>query len=586
MRKIVSNGCGLGLAAAFLVGAFFRVHGLGRQILLDDEWHGMLAAGTQSFRYLATHLQLSGASIPYSLFRRLCLVTVGWDEVILRLPSLAAGLAVLILGPWAGRRVLKDRAAVLFAFLLALSPALVYYSRYSRVYSVTMLLQLLCVFSFYGWITTKGRGSRLLFIGSAALGAYFHLFCLVPVMACFLYWAFLLSPLQKRLAPPSSFAATDRREGLLTFGAAGGLVFVLYLPSMLNGSFFGMFLPRFRDLRPGAGIIMDVALLMSGTAHVGVMAATAILSLIGLSRLYRSDRLLAGLLVAVFAFVAAAVLATSSFWVDSGLTVVRYAIVLVPLYLLMVALGLEGLWGFLKGGAERFLRGRGVVPATAAVYGLLACHVLTGPLLPVYARVNNFPHHNAFQQDYHNVESPLPYRDDYFPQPLLTQNMPRFYAQLAAEPGPARILEYPMLIGHHFNFHYHYQRLHGKEIVAGYLSALRPHGPRPHPTMVYGNFVFDYYLNGMCCPDKFRFNALVDILDPQAVEDAGVRYVILHEDAMREGFGREGVLVLSQYAFFERLMERYRRRWGGPVYADRWITVFPRAALEIRFRFR
>ncbi len=134
---------GVVAAGAFLVGCFFRIYGLGRQIPLDDEWHGMFSAGTQTFRYLATHLQLSGASIPCSLYRRLCLVTIGWDEVILRLPSLGAGIAALILCPWSVRRIFKDRAAGLFAFLLAVSPLLIYYSRYSRVYSVTMLLQFL-----------------------------------------------------------------------------------------------------------------------------------------------------------------------------------------------------------------------------------------------------------------------------------------------------------------------------------------------------------------------------------------------------------------------------------------------------------
>jgi len=153
VRKITVNGWGLLAAGAFLAGCFVRVHGLGRQIMLDDEWHGMFSAGVQSFRYLATHVQLSGTSIPYSLYRRLCLLTIGWDEVILRLPSLVAGIAALVLCPWSVRRILKDRCAALFAFLLAFSPLLIYNSRYSRAYSVTMLLQFLCIFSFYFWIT-------------------------------------------------------------------------------------------------------------------------------------------------------------------------------------------------------------------------------------------------------------------------------------------------------------------------------------------------------------------------------------------------------------------------------------------------
>jgi len=576
VKRITLNGWGLLAAGAFLAGCFFRVYGLGRQIPLDDEWHGMFSAGTQTFRYLATHLMLSGASIPYSLYRRLCLVTVGWDEVVLRLPSLIAGLAALIACPWSVRRALKDRAAALFVFLLAVSPLLIYYSRYSRVYSITMLLQFACIFSFYFWVTARDRSSRLVFIGSAALGAYFHFFCIVPLAACFFFWMFLASPFVRRLLRhPRAAGAPGAKEGLFVFGAAGTLIVLLYLPSLLNGSFFEMFLIRLHEPpQSGSGILFSVVMLASGSAHKVVLPAMAGLAVAGAVRLYRADRLLTGLLACAAACVCGAILLMLSRCSDSGLTVVRYAIVLVPLYLLLVALGLEGLWGLLKRGAGRLFGGTGGVPASAALLGVLSCYVLTGPLLPVYGRVNNFPHHNAFQQDYRNIGSGAPYRDDYFPACLALENISPFYVRLACEPGPFSILEYPMFIGNYFNFHYYYQQLHQKDIIAGYLAVLKPHGPRPHPTMVYGNLIFDYYLNDMCCRDRLRFNNLVDILDLEAIKDRGIRYIILHEDAMREGFGQEGVLVLSEYPFFEKLRDEYERHFGGPVYADRWITVF------------
>lgn len=577
MRKITVNGWGLLAAGAFLAGCFVRVHGLGRQIMLDDEWYGMFSAGVQSFRYLATHVQLSGTSIPYSLYRRLCLLTIGWDEVILRLPSLVAGIAALVLCPWSVRRILKDRCAALFAFLLAFSPLLIYNSRYSRAYSVTMLLQFLCIFSFYFWITGGGNRQRLVFIGSAALAVYFHVFCIVPVAACFLYGMLLASPSVRRfLGPAQAAAAPGVKEELLVFGVTGILILLLYLPSLLNGSFFEMYYIRFFKVPPQfvSGVFFRVIMLMSGSGQETILLVMPGLVFAGAVLFYRADRLLAGLLACVAACTCGAIILLSPKCIESGSTVMRYAIVLVPIYLLLLALGLEGLWELLRRGAGRLFRGRGDVPASAVLIGILTYYVATGPLLPVYAPVNNFPHHNAFQQDYRTIGSGVPYRDGYFPVDLIEENMPLFYLRLSAEPGPFRILEYPMFIGHYFNFYYYYQRLHQKDIVAGYLSILKPRGQRYHPTMVFGDVIFDYYLADICCHDKFRFNALVDILDIEAIKASGVRYIILHEDALREGFGKEGMLVLSQHGFFEDLKAEYERHFGGPVYTDRWITVY------------
>ncbi len=561
-------------AGSFLIGCFFRLTGIGRQIPLDDEWHGIFSAGTQTFRYLATHLQLSGASIPYSLYRRLCLVTVGWDEVILRLPSLVAGILALIVGPWSVRRLFSDRAAGIFAFFLAVSPLLIYYSRYSRAYSVTMLLQFICVFSFYRWIATKNQRSKFVFIGSAALGVAFHLFCVITFLACLLYGILLVSLLKRHLVGrPDAGGPISVKEGLFAFGAAGSLMLLVYLPTLLNGSFFEMFLPRLRTLHPAPETFFNVFMLMSGTANKWVLGFMAVLALTGMGTLYRRDRLLAGLLATLGMSISGLVLATASLWVDSGFTVVRYAIVLVPFYLLLVALGLEDLLRLLERGSRRFFGGRGSVPASAALLAGLSCYFLTGPVLPVYARVNNFPHHNAFQQDYRNVGSAEPYRDAYFPIALAKENIPRFYGWLAREEGRFSILEYPMLIGDYFNFHYYYQRWHKKDIIAGYLPVMKATGPKPHPTMVYGNLIFDDYLNDIPYGPKLRFNTIVDILDTQKIKKKA-RYIILHEDPMQEGFGRRGVLVLSEYPFFDKLKDYYRQCFGDPVYVDRWITVF------------
>ena len=80
-----------------------------------------------------------------NLYYKALLDTVGWSELWLRLPSLLAGVASLIVLPVASRRWLGLRAQSTFCGLLAVSPILIYYSRYSRPYAVVVLLTFLAL---------------------------------------------------------------------------------------------------------------------------------------------------------------------------------------------------------------------------------------------------------------------------------------------------------------------------------------------------------------------------------------------------------------------------------------------------------
>src|SRR5665213_899641 len=124
------------LMLAFLAGLFLRLHLLSGQVLIDDEWHGLYYVIGKSPWWLLTHFSIPGATcIPLNFYTWLLGATIGWSELMLRLPSLVCGLLIVVAGLLLARKLVGTRRAALLAFLLAISPTLVFYSRISRPYS-------------------------------------------------------------------------------------------------------------------------------------------------------------------------------------------------------------------------------------------------------------------------------------------------------------------------------------------------------------------------------------------------------------------------------------------------------------------
>jgi len=574
LKKMARNPWALFAVTAVAMGAFIRICGMSHQIPMDDEWHGIFAAGTKTIGYLATHLSVAGTSIPYSLYLRSCLMTVGWNEVILRLPALVAGLACLVVCPLTVRRLFKVRAAALYTFFLAISPLLIFYSRYSRSYSITVLFQFTALFSFYSWLTTGNRKDRLLFIVSIVLAIWFHCFAISLFLACLLFTCAVKSPfLMSIVGCDSRLAAVGWRQVLGVFFTVVVLLTVLYGPTFLNGSFSEAMLWRVQPSLPGPESFFEMLILMSGTGRTAVLVIMAELGLLGSITVLRAQRPLALLFLSCLLVSG---LCLFSAWRENvtGFAATRWAIILVPIYLLVVALGLEKLFLAVKEAAPRLGWGQKTFPATVVLFAVMAFLVSGTPLVSIYAGVNDFTNHNAFQQDYRNIQRGAWYRDLAYPFDLAEENIPDFYRNLRLEEGAFSILEYPMVIGWHFNCQYYYQHLHGKHVLAGFVSFLRFVDERLQPTMVFGDGFFDFYLMDIRCPGKLRFRTIIDMLDIDGMRKAGVRYIVLHNDILRETFNRPGRIILSDDPFFVQLKDFYSRHFGAPVYADNWIIVF------------
>ncbi len=168
---------------AFLAGVFLRLRNLDAQFLLDDEWHSLMLATRHDLGWIATHFAFAANSIPFNLYARATLLTTGWTEWILRLPSIIAGLGLL----WCVYRFRRSTRPVdevpLAVALLAVSPLAIYYSRIIRPYGLHLLVSFLVTVEAYHW-AKAGRIRRAWWFGVlSTLALWIHQVALFPVLA-------------------------------------------------------------------------------------------------------------------------------------------------------------------------------------------------------------------------------------------------------------------------------------------------------------------------------------------------------------------------------------------------------------------
>jgi predicted membrane-bound mannosyltransferase len=181
----------LGILVAFLLGAALRLWNLGPQVMSDDELHAVRAALAHPVSEILVTYQKVDNTIPLTAIYRVLLdLGVRLSEWTVRLPVVISGLLLLAVAPvWAARRLGWGTAAV-FAFLLAISPGLVFYSRIARSYAPIVLLGFGALAAFETWWRRPGDwrpGAAYVIL--AALAAWFHLGAAPFVVSPFLFAA-------------------------------------------------------------------------------------------------------------------------------------------------------------------------------------------------------------------------------------------------------------------------------------------------------------------------------------------------------------------------------------------------------------
>ena len=508
----------LWLLPPFLAGAVLRLWNLPDQILGGDEIHAVRAAVNLPLREILTSYQQTDNCIPLTALYK---VLMGWgvplSEMVVRLPVVLCGLTALLAMPLAFAGRVDRRVTILYAWLLAVSPSLVLYSRIARSYLPIVVLGFGAVVAFEAWWRTRSRRAGLAYVVFAALAVWFHLGA---------------GPF---VASPFLFAAGDvalHREGrvrklrdLVLLGLGLCLAFALFLVPSRDSLARLVQGKRQEQSIAWGDLLPDLLRLQAGTARPWLAAifwGAAVVGLVLLIR--RSPRL--GLYTATLAAGhVAGLLVLSPMGLANPVIFGRYVLVILPFVLLWVAVAL---------GRVRIAEGVGGLVVAALASG--------GPFAePVY-RSSSFVHHNDFVA--------------FIGERASAPSLPAFYETL--EDGD--VVEFPWhTIWQYNRAFYAYQRVHGRRVIVSTSQRLlfRPglrmkNAVAPDPEAL--------------CASGARYLVVHLRIGREEDRVLPAEGAVHTEDAYR--------LRRSLRRDAEVLVGKARRLWGRPVYSDGSIRVW------------
>lgn len=530
----------LWLLPPVLLGALLRVWNLPAQIVGGDELHAIRAAVDLPLGEVLTTYQLQDPCLPLAGFYRLLLnLGVPLSEFWLRLPVLVFGLIALVAIPWIADRRVGRPAAQALAWLVALSPLLVLYSRIARPYMPIALLGFAATAAFEAWWRTGRRALAAAYVVLAGLCAYFHLGSAPFIVAPFVFALGSLLLDRRRAAEEGQTALPGFRE-LVFIGLATMLAFLTFLiPSW--DSLMRLIEDKHNPVEILPETVSGILQLQSGSAVVPMALVFWAAALVGLAWLLRNDLRLALYTLTLAVVQVAGLIVLSPEMLVHPLVFGRYLIPLLPWVLLWAAVGVSIPWRpFSRNVAPRIQR---VVVAAG-----LALLFLSGPLSSWQFQKGSFAQHN----DMLGFFCP--------PARINPGAVPRFYRQVVAGQPGATVLEHPWFPWWSYTkVYYLYQEVHGQEVV---LSSVRP---LPGAEQVrFRNMVRP-------CPEDFLASR--------------ARYLVVHTDLLAEEerafphcwptVGQ--ILPQHQHEILQsgrRMARRLTGTWGEPDASEPGILVW------------
>ncbi|MEE8580115.1 MAG: hypothetical protein V3T33_00880, partial [Myxococcota bacterium] len=433
------------LLLPLLAGALLRGYGLADQILTGDELHSVNAALNFSVAEVLSTWTYFGADycVPLTaLYRLLMDWGMSLSELHFRAPVLAAGLLSLIAMPLAIAHRFGRPAAIVLAWLLALSPMWVLYGRIIRSYVPMTVLAFAAAMSFERWWRTRSRSAAVGYVGCASLAIYFHLgaapFVLSPLVYAILDLAVRRSWRADLLPLAILSIGTLLSTSLLLFPARATIA---ELVSIHGRGYFPEALVWWDVLRMQAGV--------SSPLLAGLLFAVMVR---GVWVSYWRDRRFTFFLgtLAIGHIIGLAILSPNHF--QHLVVANRYMLPLLPFALALVALGLVAPWSASPSPRANRLQ-------ASAICALLAVLFLLGPLTSARFRCTSFAHSRPALL-FISAGNSMP-----------EENVPDFYFELArTERSKDRvILEFPWLnlSAHAFDV---YQHIHRRGIRVGSLN--------------------------------------------------------------------------------------------------------------------
>ena len=583
MTKNFSGNPGflLALGCVFAVGAGLRLHSLSSQILLDDEWHNLMAVMGKSYGGVITQFNPEdNANLPLAIYDLALYRTLGWTEFTLRLPVILAGLLSLLTLPLLVKKLLDARIALLFSCLLAIAPFLVFYSRYVRAYGWMMWLCFSALLLFHQWLTTGKRRFALGYALAGVLAIYAHLFSLVAVFTPLV--TVIGFELVTRFKPRPSAAG----QIIVPFKALlimALILVLLLLPLMVPVLLASAKLPWQMGKLTWAGVI-TAATLLSGTANTPLNILFFLFCFLGQKWLFRRDPLLSWILLSTLCAYVIVLLVSRPMGLNTGAVLLRYMIVTVPMALMLVALTIDRF--LTEARAVQWIPGS--VPMLM-VAGFIGCLYAAGPLPSQQVLPNNFTNHSAIQGSCRHLTWECSAANAVYPAFSVRQDqIPPFYRWLGGQSNVETIVEYPFDICDYNDLFYYYQHFHKKRVIAGYStdptllgSGYAPSPDRDKSPFSVGIRSADQILSRVADPTKLAFRNMIEVADPATLLGSKADFIVLHKYIRALKFISNGAETASSYDTIqvyyrsvERLKVRFKEAFGPPAYEDGQLICF------------
>jgi len=460
---------------------------------------------------------------------------VGLSEVLMRIPMLVCGIASLVLLPLFVRTWVGKGESILLAWLLAVAPMHVYFSRYARPYGIALLLGFTGVIAAFRWWSGESRRWAVLFGAGTLLATYFTLTMLPLIVLPFVF--FIAEGLLR-----NKDSTARRWCEVKNLGLAIGLGAILLLAFPLVHDFENLS----QKAKPATDLswhsVRYALDYLFSADKASVLLVMGLFALVGVFRMARcAPRPLwylgfLALLQILFLLVARPALLSHPY------ILARYSIVLMAIALLLVSMGIGWVEALLRRKFHRFPPGLLAPPAALAL-------LFYGPLMPLYAGPNNWTNHGLFQYQY-EPELQRGWASG------LVRSVPVFYLELGKQkPGNMRILEAPWYYEWGNNPYPVYQKFHKQWMAIGFVAS--PDRRERDD---------EYPLHD----PRFRFRNFIDVGNEAEMRQRGVRYVVFHRNLAAEiprPIDKPRINV-------EPWIERYRSVHGNPVFEDPQIIVF------------
>jgi hypothetical protein len=512
------------IALALVLGAWLRLHGLGGQVVQDDEWHAIHKLLSSGYAEIFRSFGVADHSIPLTLLYKAMAETVGLTEINMRIVQVLAGIALIPLAAAIAWYATANRAVVLLhAFLVAGAPFLVLYSRIARPYAITTLLAVLVLAALWRW-----REARSLKLAAAA--------CLLTALAA---WLHPISAIFPAVALLFIFAEDLRaRKGvraIVMLGLAAAFAIAIPLAAPVIHDLHALSDKAGGNFAGGYTLARMLSLFAGGLPDAVTVGAVAIAAF-GAIRLYRAQRVLGAYLAALAIVPVLVFIGLGAAWTQQGHTFARYVFPVQLIFLLWLSVGVVD-------GARLLLRTSSAPMQMAVAIAAAAGYLALNPAIRQVATLGPWYNHVYHQFDYidrHNAAA-LQYT---------AYDAPRFYKELGNLPaGSAPIIEAP--------FTY--------EAPANSLAFLWRFHRQPEKIGMLHDLCLDGPYDGEVPKDaRFRFRNFVFLGDREAVRASGARYLLLHRDQLH---GRP-------FAEADRCMAELTRLYGAPMDVDSRLAVF------------